>query len=74
MYNYVDGTTCGITGNISNPAGYPALAQMLTVHRHALSVCASIRLSMLNHVVSDLVGLLAHMLLHLVHLHQSLSV
>lgn len=44
------------------------------LHRHLLAVCASIRPSLLCHVVSDLVGLLANASLYLVDYLQQLSV
>lgn len=70
---YFEATSCGTTRNISNPASYPALAEMLTLHRVVMAVGASIWPPMLNHVVSDLVGLRAHMPLHWSHRVQWLS-
>ncbi len=48
---------------------------MLTSHRIVLSVCVSIDVGalLLNHVVSDLVGLLTHIVLSFVHCLQSLN-
>lgn len=64
VYNYCCSAKCGITKNISNAVSYLALAQMLTFHRAVWAGCTSIRPSLLNHVVSDLVGLLTQMSLY----------